>query len=158
MSDAWPVVTPATRAPLEFRFSDYGEWLDEGTTELLNDVVSRSPETPSEPVRPSDLDIIVGHDEALQRYGAWIDTEEIGYLSYKLVGHRVVLWSTMILPAYRNHGVATELIAKALDDIRATGKTITIVCPIVWELIRRHPQYQDLVDKAHPGVVTKSSD
>jgi predicted GNAT family acetyltransferase len=47
------------------------------------------------------------------------------------------------------------LVAKALDDIRRSGKTITIVCPIVWEVINRHPQYRDLVDEKHPGVTAQ---
>jgi predicted GNAT family acetyltransferase len=57
-----------------------------------------------------------------------------------------------VLPAYRKHGVATELVAKALDDIRSTGKTITVICPVVREVIDHYPQYRDLVDKVHPGV------
>jgi predicted GNAT family acetyltransferase len=156
MSETWPHISAASANALhlEFRFSDYGEWLDEGTTTLLDDVDTRATQHPTQPVPASDCGIAVGHDEGLQQYGAWIGTEQIGYLTYKLVGGRVVLWSTMVLPAYRKHGVATELVAKALDDIRASGKTITIVCPIVWEVIRRHPQYEDLIDKVHPGVTS----
>jgi predicted GNAT family acetyltransferase len=93
----------------------------------------------------------------LQHYGAWIGTEQIGNLTYKLVGNRVVLWSTVVLPAFRRRGVATELVARALDDIRRSGKTVTIVCPIVWEMINRHPQYRDLVDKTHPGVTAQAA-
>jgi predicted GNAT family acetyltransferase len=55
----------------------------------------------------------------------------------------------MVLPAYRKHGVATELVGKALDDIRWRGKTITVICPIVRAVIDRHPQYLDLVDRVH---------
>ena len=86
-------------------------------------------------------------------YGAWIGHEQIGHLTYKLVGNRIALWTTMVLPAYRRHGVATELVAEALDDIRSTGKTITVICPIVREVIDRYPQYRDLVDAVHPGVI-----
>jgi predicted GNAT family acetyltransferase len=60
-----------------------------------------------------------------------------------------------VLPAYRDHGVAAELIAKALDDIRGTGKTVTVTCPIVRRMIDHYPQYEDLVDKIHPGVTFK---
>jgi predicted GNAT family acetyltransferase len=159
VTDAWPNISPATREAmgLGLQFSDYGEWLDEGTTGLLEDVKDRAERLPVEPVPPSDCGIEVGHDASLQQFGAWLGAEQIGYLTYKLVGNRVVLWSTMVLPAYRKHGVATELIAKALDDIRASGKTVTIVCPIVWEVVKSHPQYRDLVDAAHPGVTTRTT-
>jgi predicted GNAT family acetyltransferase len=86
-------------------------------------------------------------------YGAWVGSEQIGYLTYKVVGNRVALWTTMVLPAYRKHGLATELVAWALDDIRSTGRTITVICPIVREVVDRYPQYLDLVDDVHPGVM-----
>ena len=157
MSEDWPNISPATRDAmgLGLQFSDYGEWLDEGTTALLEDVTARAEKLPMEPVPASDCGMTVRHDEGLQQYGAWIGTEQIGDLTYKLVGNRVVLWSTAVLPAYRRRGVATELIARALDDIRRSGKTVTVVCPIVWEVINRHPQYRDLVDSKHPGVTAR---
>jgi predicted GNAT family acetyltransferase len=142
---------------LGLQFSDYGEWLDEGTTALLQDVTARAEKSAAEPVPSSDCGIDVAHDANLQQYGAWVGTEQIGNLTYKLVGNRVVLWSTVVLPAYRRHGVATELVAKALDDIRRSGKTVTVVCPIVWEVINRHPQYRDLVDEKHPGVTVQAT-
>lgn len=35
---------------------------------------------------------------------------------------------SVVRPGYRDHGVAAELIAKALDDIRASGKKVTVIC------------------------------
>jgi predicted GNAT family acetyltransferase len=159
VSQNWPNISPATRDAmgLGWQFSDYGEWLDEGTTALLDDVAARTEKRPVEPVPASDCGITVRHAEHLQQYGAWIDTEQIGYLTYKLVANRVVLWSTVVLPAYRRRGVATELVLRALDGIRRSGKTVTIVCPIVWEVINRHPQYRDLVDTRHPGVTAQAT-
>ena len=159
MSENWPNISPDTRDAmgLGLRFSDYGEWLDEGTTSLLQDVAARAGQRPPGPVPASDARIAVRHDNALHQYGAWVGGEQIGDLTYKLVGNRVVLWSTAVLPAYRRRGVAGELIATALDDIRRTGRTITIVCPIVWEVINRHPQYRDLVDRTHPGVTARET-
>lgn len=135
-------------------FSDYGEWLDEGTTALIDDIGARTkePATGQGPVPASDYPIDVVHDHEQHSYGAWVGQEQVAYLSYRLVGRRVALWSTAVLPAYRKHGVATELISKALDDIRASGRTVTIICPVVREMIDHYPQYEDLVDKVHPGV------
>ncbi len=143
-------------------FSDYGEWLDEGTAAVLDDMGRRVPTPASAPlssvaVPPADYPFIFVHDEDEdeQAYKAVFGDEEIGYLSYRLVGGRVALWSAAVLPDYRDHGVAAALIAKALDDIRTSGKKVTVICPIVRRVIDHHPQYEDLVDKEHPGARIK---
>lgn len=87
-------------------------------------------------------------------HGRWIATlgaEAIAELSYRYVGGRVVLLTTWVDPAYRNHRVATELVARVLNEIRESGKKITIICPVVGEFIARHPEHLDLIDKVHPG-------
>ncbi|HSZ42058.1 MAG TPA: GNAT family N-acetyltransferase [Trebonia sp.] len=137
-------------------FSDYGEWLDEGTAAVLGDMGRRVPPSAAPlsfiTVPPADFPFNFVHDEDEQAYKAIFGDEVIGYLSYRLVGGRVALWSAAVLPDYREHGVAAELIAKALDDIRSSGKKVTVICPIVRRVIDHHPQYEDLVDKEHPGV------
>jgi len=135
--EEWKPMKPA------WSFSDYGEWLDEGTRTVLQDMGRRAATRADAgqsfvPVPPADYPFNVVHDK----------DEHI----YRLVGERVALWYTAVLPAYRDHGVAVELIAKTLDDIRDTGKAVTVICPIVRTMIDHFPQYEDLVDKAHPGI------
>jgi predicted GNAT family acetyltransferase len=149
----------STSDPTEptWAFSDYGEWLDEGTAAVLDDMGRRVPSPPTAapsfvPVPPADYPFTFVHDEGEQSYQAIFGDEVIGYLSYRLVGGRVALWSAAVLPGYRDHGVAAELIAKALDDIRTSGKKVTVICPIVRTVIDHYPQYADLVDTEHPGV------
>jgi hypothetical protein len=36
--------------------------------------------------------------------------------------------------------------------VRAQGKTVTIMCPIVRTFIEHNPEYADLIDPKHPGV------
>lgn len=60
--------------------------------------------------------------------------------------------STFVADAYRHRGLASRLVARALDDIRPTGKKITVICPFVGDFIIRHPDYADLIDPVHPGV------
>jgi uncharacterized protein len=88
-------------------------------------------------------------------HGRWIavlGADAIAELTYRIVGGRVVLLSTWVDHAYRNHRVATELVARVLNEIRESGKKITIICPVVGEFIARNPEYLDLIDKAHPGA------
>lgn len=96
-----------------------------------------------------ELDVI--NDDERGRWIAALGAEAIGELTYRFVGGRVVLLSTWVSHAYRNHGVATELISRVLDEIRPSGKKITIICPVVGEFIARNPQFLDLIDKTHPG-------
>ncbi|WP_221305054.1 GNAT family N-acetyltransferase [Streptomyces sp. Ag109_O5-1] len=96
-----------------------------------------------------ELDVI--NDTERSRWFAAIGPEAIAELSYRFVGGRVVLLTTWVDPAYRHHRVATELIARVLDEIRPTGKKITVICPVVGEFIARNPHYRDLIDKVHPG-------
>jgi predicted GNAT family acetyltransferase len=87
-------------------------------------------------------------------HGRWIATlgaDAIAELPYRFVGGRVVLLSTWVDHAYRHHRVATELVSRVLDEIRESGKKITIICPVVGEFIARNPEYLDLIDKVHPG-------
>ena len=41
---------------------------------------------------------------------------------------------------------------RVVDEVRAQGKTMTIICPIVRTFIDNHPLYEDLDDLKHPGV------
>jgi predicted GNAT family acetyltransferase len=97
-----------------------------------------------------ELDVI--NDAEHGRWIATLGADAIAELSYRFVGGRVVLLQTWVDPAYRRHRVATELVARVLDEIRESGKKITITCPVVGEFIARNPAYLDLIDKAHPGA------
>ncbi|MGM7423112.1 GNAT family N-acetyltransferase [Cellulosimicrobium sp. CpK407] len=99
----------------------------------------------------SDFVLDVINDTERGRWIAALGADAIGELSYRFVGGRVVLLTTWVNHAYRNRHVATELIARVLDEIRETGKKITIICPVVGEFVARHPQYADMIDKVHPG-------
>lgn len=104
----------------------------------------------NEVVSSFDMDVI--NDSERGRWIALLGTEAIGELTYRFVGGRVVLLTTWVNHTYRNRRVATELIHRVLDEIRDTGKKITIICPVVGEFIGRNPEYLDLIDKVHPGA------
>jgi predicted GNAT family acetyltransferase len=143
----------------QFRFSDYGEWLDEGTEALVKDIAdgAQAEKTASRPVRGSDYELDITHDVDLAVYRAWINDDEVAILTYKIVGHRVVLLSTSVVPGFRKHGIATMLIAHVLDDIRGSGRTVTVICPAVREFMDHYPQYEDLLDKTRPGVGSRAT-
>ena len=95
------------------------------------------------------IDVI--NDAERGRWIALLGADAIAELSYRFVGGRVVLLTTWVDPAARHNRVAKELIARVLDEVRESGKKITVICPVVGEFIARHPEYLDLIDKVHPG-------
>jgi quinol monooxygenase YgiN/predicted GNAT family acetyltransferase len=104
----------------------------------------------------STLDVVVRDNPESQTYDAMVGDEIAGTMLYEHEGPRLVLTHTAVQPRFQHQGVATALIAAALDDIRIKGKKITILCPIVDTFIARHPEYADLVDAEHPGVSTRA--
>jgi predicted GNAT family acetyltransferase len=98
-----------------------------------------------------EFDVI--NDETAGTYEAISAGTVLAGLTYDLAGDdRVVLVATSVFPEFRGRGIATELIRRVLDDLRAQGKTVTIRCPIVHGFIERNPDYADLVDPTHPGA------
>ena len=103
------------------------------------------------------FDFAVVNDEKAGIYDAIVGDREIAGLTYNVAGDdRLVLLAASVYPEFRKQGIATELIRRVLDDVRAQGKTVTILCPIVRTFIEHNPEYADLIDPNHPGVTRGS--
>jgi quinol monooxygenase YgiN/predicted GNAT family acetyltransferase len=110
-----------------------------------------APET-GEPSGYTKLPLVVRENTESQTYDALVGDDIAGTLLYEHEGPRLVLTHTAVQTRYQHQGVATALIAGALDDIRLKGIKITILCPLVNTFIQAHPDYADLIDAEHPGV------
>jgi len=97
------------------------------------------------------LGLVVRDNPESQTYDALVGDEIAGTLLYEREGPRFVLTHTAVQHRFQHQGIATALIKEALDDIRAKGKKVTILCPLVAAFIAAHPDYADLVDPEHPG-------
>jgi uncharacterized protein len=84
-------------------------------------------------------------------YEALIGDQVVGTIVYDHSGPRMVFRHTIVEPEFRGRGIATTLVTKALDDVRAKGMTLTNYCGFVSGFIAAHPQYADLIDAEHPG-------
>ena len=99
------------------------------------------------------INFFVSRNEPISTYEAISGDTVIGGLTYNVATeNRLVLVAAAVFPEYRGQGVATELIRRVLEDVRARGNTVTILCPIVWAFIDRNPTYTDLVDPGLPGL------
>jgi uncharacterized protein len=67
------------------------------------------------------------------------------FMNYRLAGMVISLDHTETPVAARGRGLASRLVAGALDQIRGRGLKIVPRCPFVNAFIGKHPQYRDLV-------------
>ena len=70
----------------------------------------------------------------------------IGRSYYRAEGARRVFTHTEVDPDHQGQGLATKLIAFALADTREAGLRIVAQCPTVAEYVKRHPEFDDIVD------------
>jgi predicted GNAT family acetyltransferase len=80
------------------------------------------------------------------RYELVVDGSVVAFVQYNMRGGRLILVHTEVDPARSGHGLASQLVKGALDDIRARALCIVPICPFVERFIQRNPQYDDLVD------------
>lgn len=142
---------PAEPTRYDFEYPDEAGYPD-GKGTLSQDQAVLIDEVIDDPPAPA-FDFYVVNDEKTGIYEAIVGDTEIAGLPYNIAGDdRLVLLATSVFPEFRKQGIATELIRRVLDDVRAQGKTATIMCPIVRTFIERNPEYAGLIDPKHPGV------
>lgn len=86
-------------------------------------------------------------DPENHRYVVEVDDEVVGFAEYHLRGGRHFFVHTEVDDEHTGRGLATALVKGALDDVRAAGGVVVPLCPLVASYIKRHPEYEDLVDR-----------
>jgi predicted GNAT family acetyltransferase len=94
---------------------------------------------------PPLTELTVADNSEAQRYEARFGSELIGIVGYRLEPGEITLIHTEVDPAFEGQGVASRLVAGALDDIRRRDLSLVPVCPFVQSFLRRHLEYADLV-------------
>lgn len=139
---------PTAPSRYAFEYSDQDVELSQDQTVLIDDLLDNT--------RAPAVDFAVVNDEEAGIYEAVVDDRTIAGLSYDVVdGDRLVLLAISVFPDFREQGVATELIRRVLDDVRARGRTVTVMCPIVRTFVENNRGYAGLVDPQHPGVTRR---
>ena len=67
------------------------------------------------------------------------------FADYRRLPGRVVITHTETPRALRGRGIASQLVAGALDLIRADGDKVVAGCGFVADYLDQHPEYSDLV-------------
>ena len=98
------------------------------------------------PSAPAPDDVVVTDVPERHRYEARIDGQLAAIAEYLPTREFLVFSHTEVLPGFEGRGIATTLVARALDDVRRRRLRVMPLCPFVAAFVRRHPQeYGDLV-------------
>jgi uncharacterized protein len=84
-------------------------------------------------------------NEPANRYELSLDGSVVAYAGYEVHGDVVVFPHTVTEAAHRGQGFAAQVVQFALDDVRASGRTIVPACWYVAQFIDLHPEFADLV-------------
>lgn len=133
-------------------YPDGGGFLDEGTAALVEEVMSRTAQDLDKPSVDAESEIRVRRVDDEGVYVATIDEREIAALRFNEVDDRAVILTTSVVPEFRGRGIAPDLIANALDDIRERGMRVTVYCRVVAAFMAGNQQYSDLIDPDNPGL------
>lgn len=86
-----------------------------------------------------------------RRYEARQAGTVVGVLLYELDGDVVTFTHTEVEPQAEGTGVGSALVRRALDDARASGRSVVPACPFVEAWIGRHREYSGLVQTSGPA-------
>ncbi|MGE3595357.1 MAG: GNAT family N-acetyltransferase [Dehalococcoidia bacterium] len=95
----------------------------------------------------AENEIVVENNERAQRYETVVDGHR-AVIEYRREGERITYLHTEVPKALEGRGIGSALARAALDDARAHNLTVVPICPIVREYIRRHSEYESLVQPA----------
>jgi predicted GNAT family acetyltransferase len=99
-----------------------------------------------DPVASPDVDVT--RDPNMGRWEARVDGELAGVLVYRVdADGRTVLVHTEVRDTFEGRGIGSRLARTALDEIRAGGGRVLVECPFVRAWVRRHREYDDIIDR-----------
>jgi predicted GNAT family acetyltransferase len=68
-----------------------------------------------------------------------------GFIDYRRSGATLYLTHAEVPASLGGRGVGTRLVRDTLDLIRSRGERMVPVCPFIKAIIRRYPDYADLI-------------
>jgi len=90
--------------------------------------------------------VVVTHNPAAGQFEARVNGH-VAVLQYRRSLERIVFTHTEVPEAARGHGVADHLAHAGLEFARAEHLSVVPICPFVAAYLRRHPEYESLVDE-----------
>ena len=96
--------------------------------------------------REQDEELRFVENRDRRRYQVWRGDRPIAYSEYEVEAGRIVFTHTVVNPEFEGRGIGSRLAKFALDDARGRGLRVTPVCPFIRSYLRRHDEYDAIVD------------
>jgi len=91
-------------------------------------------------------DHTVVHNASQERYEIHIGDETAGFTEAHPNDDGTLTFNhTVVFDAFEGQGIASKLVAGALDDLRDRDLKAKVTCPYILGWLPKHPEYQDLV-------------
>jgi len=87
------------------------------------------------------------------KYTIAVDGETVGLAAVADRGNQRVFYHTEVGKRFGGRGLATILVAEALEATRADGKRAVATCWMVADFIKKHPEFSDIADPATPEIL-----
>ncbi|MFL6201605.1 MAG: GNAT family N-acetyltransferase [Thermoanaerobaculia bacterium] len=90
------------------------------------------------------MDMEIHHDEQARRYTVTSGGQEVGLLTYRVLGDGLVDFThTYVPPEHRGRGIAEKLVEHALEETLQRGLRFHASCWYVDAYARRYPRFQE---------------
>jgi predicted GNAT family acetyltransferase len=110
-----------------------------------------APGTPAQARRREMDGITIRDNSESGSYDAVLGDHVVGSIVYERRDGRLIIRHTIVEPEFRKQGIASALAKAALDDLLASGTTLTNYCGFVAGFIDRNPVYAQVIDDDNPG-------
>lgn len=87
------------------------------------------------------------------QYTIAVDGQTVGFAAVADRGNQRVFYHTEVDDKFEGRGLASILVAEALEATRAEGKRAVAVCPMVAAFIKKHPEFSDITDPVTPEIL-----
>src|ERR1700683_4708798 len=87
------------------------------------------------------------------KYTIAVDGQTVGLAAVADRDNQRIFYHTEVEEQLARRGLATILVAEALAATRADGKRVVPLCPMVAAFIKKHPEFNDITDKATPQIL-----
>ena len=93
-------------------------------------------------------DVLVADNADKDRYEITVGGELAGIAQYVRRGGRRYFVHTEIDPRFEGQGLGSQLASAALGLAKQAGEPIVPLCPFIAGYIDKHPEWEEIVDRA----------
>lgn len=95
----------------------------------------------------TDQNIVIRDEPEERAYIVDVEGDRAGRAEYRNRDDRRIFVHTEVDDRFSRMGLGTKLVRFALDDVKERGVKAVPLCPFFAAYIRRHPEYEDIVDR-----------